>query len=250
MQTGKLSASRAFTTLSIIEIITTPLGLLLQALPSITSSLACLDRIQSYLKSADQTCPRVAVPENPPKSTSTEKSSIMCTLSGVGDTAIAFQNARISHGAAEGDSGVLHSISWIVSQGSITMVTGPVGSGKSSLLKAILGEMDVQGEVFVRPGPIGYCDQNPWIPNGSVQECIIGMGDAEFDQSWYNKVLYTCALEEDQDLFSLCHGTKTKAVGSGGLALSEGQKQRLVRYAHAFSLSAPCRLSTLTNLSK
>lgn len=237
VQTGKLSASRAFTTLSIIEIITTPLGLLLQALPSITSSLACLDRIQTYLKSTERTFPRVAVPETPPKSTSTEKSSITSALFGMENTAIAFHGASISHSAAGSDSGVLHSISWTVSQGSIAMVTGPVGSGKTSLLKAILGEMDVQGEIFVRPGPIGYCDQSPWIPNGSVQECIIGMSDAEFNQSWYDEVLYTCALEEDQDLFSLCQGTETKTVGSGGLALSEGQKQRLVKYAHVFSLS-------------
>lgn len=257
VQTGRLTASRAFTTLSIIEIITTPLGLLLQALPSITSSLACLDRIQTYLQSPDRRGPmwgpgRSAVVEptpGPRSSTSTEEKSSSMTSDSLVDTGgsdtamiIAFKDASVySHSSSTAGGGddtcvqpVLRSISWTAPQGTLTMVTGPVGSGKTSLLRAILGETDVRGGlVFVRPGPMGYCDQSPWIPNGSVRDCIVGMGghDAEqFDRSWYEQVLYACALDEDRDLCSPVSGdgTESKAVGSRGMALSEGQKQRLV----------------------
>lgn len=219
---GVLSASRAFTTLSIIEIITTPLSLLLQTLPSITSSLACLDRIQTYLRSPDR------IDQRAKKDFSSDRESM--DKEGIIESvqsdwpAISIRQASIAYSAA--DSPVLNSISLTVPHGSITMVVGPVGSGKSSLLKAVLGELDLQlGEIYVRPGRIAYCDQNPWIPNGSVRDCIVGTHDGELESSWYHEVVRACAL--DEDIASLLNGSDTN-VGSRGIALSDGQKHRLV----------------------
>lgn len=218
---GRLPASRAFTTLSIVEIITTPLALLLQTLPSIASSLACLDRIQTYLKSPERIDQR-AKKDFCSDFESVEKGYIESTESD--SPVVSFKQTTIAYSAA--GSRVVDSISFTVPHGSITMVVGPVGSGKSSLLKAILGELYLQlGDLYVRPGPIAYCDQNPWILNGSVRDCIIGTHDGEFDSSWYNEVVHTCALEED--IASFVNGSDTN-VGSRGIALSDGQKHRLV----------------------
>lgn len=227
MQPGSLSASRAFTTISIVEIITTPLGLLLQTLPSITSSLACLDRIQTYLNSPDRTDPR-ANDVIHSGSMSAEKDDIISHESLSVKSAISFKDASISYNSADENNYVLSSVSLNVPNGSIAMIMGPIGSGKSLLLKAILGEVEVQGELYVRPGPIAYCDQNPWLPNGSVKDCILGMSGAVTDCSWYDEVVHACALGEDQDLRDLLHNSGEKAVGSRGTALSEGQKARIV----------------------
>lgn len=238
VHSGTLSAPRAFTTLSIIEIITTPLGLLLQALPSVTSSLACLDRIQTYLKSPDRIDPRAA-DEMQDGSMSTEKARISSHGSVLPEAAISFQDAKITHNAAEGDIFVLPFVSLDVPYGSITMIVGPVGGGKSLLLKAVLGEVDVRGELYVRPRPIAYCEQSPWIPNGSARECILGMSGADFDSAWFDEVVYACAIGEDRDLYDLVYDSDAKAVGSRGMALSEGQKQKLVRMRSWLPLCIP-----------
>lgn len=225
---GGLSASRAFTTLAIIEIITTPLALLLQTLPSLTSSLACLDRVQTYLKSPDKADARAhEVLRN--ENLSIEKDIVETISSDL--PMVSIRGASFVYNAT--DSPVLSSVSLTVPQGSITIVVGPVGCGKSSLLNSILGELVLrEGDLFVRLGRIAYCDQNPWIPNGSVRECILGTFDGELDNSWYDEVVHACALQEDIDTF--VDGSNSN-VGSRGIVLSEGQKHRLVRCQVAFA---------------
>lgn len=228
---GVLSASTAFTTLAIVELITTPLALLLQTLPSLTSSLACLDRVQTYLKSPE----RASSPSNTQddgvlhhhaETLSTEKDIVIAPAHS--DAAmVSLQNASFAYEAAAADGPVLEAISFHVPRETIAVVAGPVGSGKSSLLKALLGELVLlEGELHVRAGRVAYCDQSPWIPNGTVQECIVGTHDGMLDGAWYDEVVYTCALEEDIDGF--VDGSDTN-VGSRGMALSDGQKHRLVR---------------------
>ncbi|CAG8961703.1 hypothetical protein HYFRA_00006243 [Hymenoscyphus fraxineus] len=215
---GAMSASRAFTTLTIIELITTPIGLVLQTIPSVTTSLACLDRIQTYLKSPDKIDRRGAMRSSQDsKSSNSEKyNSAEKDLS-----VIYFRNASFAYKATE--DLVLDSISLTIPRGSLTMVVGPVGSGKSTLLKSILGELELRtGEIDVRVGSIAYCDQSPWIANGSIQDCIIGT--SKFDEDWFKEVLHVCGL--DEDIHSLSEGRHT-ALGSRGIAFSEGQRQRL-----------------------
>lgn len=221
-QTGVLTASRAFTALAIIELITTPLALLLQTLPSITTSLACLDRIQTYLKSPDRDDQRAA-DLSPANRDSLEKQNII--EAGLPDwPVLSVKQATIGYGAT--DNSALDSISFDVHSGSVTMVVGPVGCGKSTLLKAVLGELDLQqGHIYVRPGRIAYCDQAPWIPNGTVRDCIIGAQEEGFDSQWYDDVVHACALEEDIAGFE---GGSDSSVGSRGISMSDGQKHRLV----------------------
>lgn len=121
---------------------------------------------------------------------------------------------------------VLHEIVLDILKSTVNLITGPVGSGKSSLLLAILGELTMVGgarDVGRRPEPIAFCPQTPWLRNVSILENIVcGM---EFDECWFNQVMRACALDVD---FGSGGPRDNTLVGSSGLSLSGGQKQRIV----------------------
>lgn len=105
----------------------------------------------------------------------------------------------------------------------LTLVVGPVGSGKSTLLRAFLGEVAiVAGSVKISSSEIAYCDQTPWLMNGTVRDSIIAFSPV--DERWYQKVLDACALRED--LVQLPRGDLT-TIGSKGIVLSGGQSERI-----------------------
>ncbi|KAJ4455061.1 putative Multidrug resistance-associated protein 9 [Paratrimastix pyriformis] len=116
----------------------------------------------------------------------------------------------------------LRDITFDVPRGSLTMVVGPVGSGKSSLAAAMIGEITrVAGEVAIG-GTLSYCAQQAWITNGTVRENILfGM---PFDEERYRRAVEVCALEPDFKI--LAAGDQT-ALGEKGGNLSGGQKQRI-----------------------
>ncbi|RUS88621.1 hypothetical protein EGW08_003647, partial [Elysia chlorotica] len=114
------------------------------------------------------------------------------------------------------------SINLCVEEGSLLAVVGAVGSGKSSLLSAILGEMDKSaGSVFVR-GSVAYVAQQAWIQNDTLQKNILF--NNSLDEQKYQKVLNACALIPDLKL--LASGDQTE-IGEKGINLSGGQKQRV-----------------------
>ena len=122
----------------------------------------------------------------------------------------------------------LHEITARLQKGKVNVICGPSGSGKSSLLLALLGEMDlISGRVFLPHQDVGqpstsYCPQEPWIMNQSIQENILfGL---PFDGSRYEAVIHAVALS--QDLAALDQGDQTLA-GENGSRLSGGQKQRV-----------------------
>lgn len=120
---------------------------------------------------------------------------------------------------------VLHNISLNILQGTLTMVVGRVGCGKTSLLKALAGELSpINGHIQSNHKSVGYCEQAPWLQNITVRDNIIGQSN--YDEKWLSVVIDACAL--DEDLLTLPHGDLTH-VGSRGVALSGGQKQRVVR---------------------
>uniref|UniRef100_A0A8I3WCH0 ATP binding cassette subfamily C member 11 n=1 Tax=Callithrix jacchus TaxID=9483 RepID=A0A8I3WCH0_CALJA len=116
----------------------------------------------------------------------------------------------------------LHKINLVVSKGMILGVCGPTGSGKSSLLSAILGEMHLlEGSVQVQ-GSLAYVPQQAWIISGNIRENIL-MGGA-YDEARYRQVLHCCSLNRDLELLPFGDMTET---GDRGLNLSGGQKQRI-----------------------
>jgi ABC-type multidrug transport system fused ATPase/permease subunit len=119
---------------------------------------------------------------------------------------------------------LLQSINMIVPKEKMTMLVGPVGCGKSTLIKALLGEASTMaGTIQVSSLGIAFCDQTPWHMNGSIRQSIIGV--SEFEELWYTTVVHACAL--DEDLRQLSKGDQT-VIGSNGIALSGGQSQRIV----------------------
>ncbi|XP_069919261.1 ATP-binding cassette sub-family C member 11 [Oryctolagus cuniculus] len=116
----------------------------------------------------------------------------------------------------------LRKINLVVSKGSMVGICGSTGSGKSSLLSAILGEMHLlRGSVGVQ-GSLAYVPQQAWIISGSVRENILMGG--QYDKARYLQVLHCCSLNRDLEI--LPFGDLTE-IGERGLNLSGGQKQRI-----------------------
>jgi ABC-type multidrug transport system fused ATPase/permease subunit len=116
----------------------------------------------------------------------------------------------------------LKGINLQIPRGQLVAIVGPVGSGKSSLLLAILGEMKaLTGEITIG-GDIGYSPQRSWIMNGSVRDNILF--GRELDEARYWAVVRQCAIEHD--LAGLPHGDHT-LIGDKGINLSGGQKARI-----------------------
>ena len=117
---------------------------------------------------------------------------------------------------------ILDKLSFTVTPGNLTVIVGPCGSGKSSVLLSILGEMPVvNGKIEVR-GKITYASQEPWIFAASVRDNIL-FGN-EYDERKYKQVIRVAALERDMEIFP--NGGQTM-VGDRGTSLSGGQRARI-----------------------
>ncbi|KAI6093911.1 canalicular multispecific organic anion transporter 1 [Hypoxylon rubiginosum] len=105
----------------------------------------------------------------------------------------------------------------------LTVICGKVGSGKTALFEAILGELNqVKGDCTLPNEMVGYCAQSPWLQNMSIQDNILF--NFPLDKSRYNEVLDTCELMPD--LANFAHGDKSH-IGENGIGLSGGQKARV-----------------------
>ncbi|KAI1344554.1 P-loop containing nucleoside triphosphate hydrolase protein [Xylariaceae sp. FL0016] len=109
-----------------------------------------------------------------------------------------------------------------IKRGELLAVIGGIGSGKTSLLSAIAGDMRKTSGSVVWGSSMAVCHQNPWIQNTTVRENILfGL---PFEQRWYRTVIQACSLARDLDI--LTNGDAT-IVGERGSILSGGQKQRI-----------------------
>uniref|UniRef100_A0A8D0HD12 ATP-binding cassette sub-family C member 12 n=1 Tax=Sphenodon punctatus TaxID=8508 RepID=A0A8D0HD12_SPHPU len=121
-----------------------------------------------------------------------------------------------SNGAA------LCNLSFTVKKGKVLGICGNVGSGKSSIISALLGQMHLhEGRVGV-DGTLAYVSQQAWIFHGNVKENIL-FGEP-YDEERYNYAVHVCSLKSDLEI--LPYGDMTE-VGERGLNLSGGQKQRI-----------------------
>ncbi|CAA7016303.1 unnamed protein product [Microthlaspi erraticum] len=116
----------------------------------------------------------------------------------------------------------LRDLSFKVSQGMNVAICGTVGSGKSSLLSSILGEVPkISGNVKVC-GSKAYIEQSPWIQSGKVEDNILF--GKPMEREWYERVLEACSLNKDLELLPFHDQT---VIGERGINLSGGQKQRI-----------------------
>lgn len=208
---------------------------MIYAIPQLYSSLGCFQRIQEYLQQEHRRDLRKV------ETTSVKQHVISDTNDNMLELQPLPKAARESEMGGSVDKQILSirdgSFGWTRNrqstiQGinihlygpSLTMVVGPVGCGKSTFLKGLLGETSsFEGSVQLSTREFSFCDQVPWIKNGTIRENIID--HLEFDEVWYNSIIYACAL--DTDFQQLPDGDMT-TVGSKGMKLSGGQRQRVV----------------------
>lgn len=228
-----LDASKIFTSLSLMLLLAMPLSQIFQFTPQLMSAVACLGRIQAYLEREDRLDYRqvASVPDSADsksEKTSGDLSDLQPRESNV---------LTIRDGAFGWEAGkmVLQNINMQVPNASLTIVVGPVGSGKSTLCRSLLGEVSYNEGTVMLAKPtshVGFCDQTAFLFNGTIRENIIGF--SSFDSERYASVIHATALSFD--LTTLPDGDKTN-IGSDGITLSGGQKQR-VSLARALYLDA------------
>lgn len=104
----------------------------------------------------------------------------------------------------------------------MTAVVGTVGSGKSSLISAFLGEMDKASGKVNTYGSVAYVSQQAWIQNATLKDNIL-FGQP-LNTELYEKVIEACALKPDLEILP---GGDMTEIGEKGINLSGGQKQRV-----------------------
>lgn len=219
-----MSVSQAITSLAALTLLADPLGTLLFAMPGGWAALGCFQRIQEFLLETPRTERRnveSCSPRTTEESNSAQGGMELRTMGKVRSNEIVVSGGSFGWS----DSHIVKEVTTSIrSDAKLTILVGPVGCGKSTFLKGLLGETPAfKGLVHVSSGEIAYCDQTPWIINGSIRDNII-VG-TKFDATWYSSVVQACAL--DIDLRQMPEGDLT-VVGSKGVKLSGGQKQRIV----------------------
>jgi ABC-type multidrug transport system fused ATPase/permease subunit len=225
-----LYPSVAFTAISLFMLLRYPLDQLGDMIAHVQESQVSIDRIEQFLSEEE-----------------TEKFAQLGVdnVDETGNRVIGFKNATFVWGSKTtvADDGSmafrLLDLDLDFKIGKLNVITGPTGSGKTSMLMALLGEMTImQGRVFlpggrsredVRPDPetglaetCAYVAQQAWLVNASIKDNILF--SAPFDEQRYRDVIVACALERDLEI--LDNGDET-LVGEKGITLSGGQKQRI-----------------------
>ena len=138
------------------------------------------------------------------------------------DNAIEINAASFDWGDLRNDKPTLANITMNVPKGSLVAVLGKVGSGKSSLLSGILGDMKLTAGSCRMRGSVAYVPQQAWIQNMTLRGNVLFGQDLDWKK--YHHTLECCALVEDLEI--LPGGDETE-IGENGVNLSGGQKQRL-----------------------
>ena len=225
-----LYPSIAFTAISLFTILRVPLDQLGDMIAHVLETKVSVDRVEEFLNEEE-----------------TEKYEQLKhdNIDEDGNKIIGFKNATFSWGGKETSEEDISTAFRLMDVdikfeiGHLNIIAGPTGSGKTSLLMALLGEMTmIKGKVFlpggysredVRPDPetgltetVAYCAQQAWLVNANIKENILFA--TPFDEKRYKDVIIACALERDLEILDA--GDKT-LVGEKGITLSGGQKQRI-----------------------
>uniref|UniRef100_A0A8C9K421 Uncharacterized protein n=1 Tax=Panthera tigris altaica TaxID=74533 RepID=A0A8C9K421_PANTA len=196
-----LTATKVFTSMSLFNILKLPLFDLPMVISAVVQTRISLGRLEDFLNTEE------LLPQN-------------IETNYIGDHAIGFTNASFSWDKT--GIPVLKNLNIKIPEGALVAVIGQVGSGKSSVLSAMLGEMEKLTGVVQRKGSVAYVAQQAWIQNCILQENILF--GSTMQKQFYEQVLEACALLPD--LEQLPNGDQTE-IGERGVNISGGQKHRV-----------------------
>lgn len=217
-----LTTPVAFTALSLFNLLRTPLDQLSDMTSFVIQSKVSLDRVEAFLSEEE-----------------TDKYEQLSQPRGPTSPKMGFDDATFSWNKLSESDFKLRGLNIEFKEGKLNAIFGPTGSGKTSLLLALLGEMQLlEGAVFLPgteprdellPDPatgltdsVAYCSQSAWLLNDTVKNNIVFAG--EFHEERYQAVIEACGLK--RDLEQLEAGDATE-IGEKGITLSGGQKQRV-----------------------
>ncbi|XP_063047595.1 canalicular multispecific organic anion transporter 1 isoform X2 [Engraulis encrasicolus] len=196
-----LDAQKAFTSISLFNILRFPLAMLPMLIGAMVQITVSKKRLEKFLGGED--LDSNAVTHNPSNS-----------------SAISVVDGAFCWG--KDNNVTLRDVNLEVKPGRLLAVVGAVGSGKSSLLSALLGEMHNNKGSINMLGSVAYVPQQAWIQNATLRDNILF--GSELEGRRYEGVLEACALKPDLEL--LPGGDETE-IGEKGINLSGGQKQRV-----------------------
>ncbi|XP_062999664.1 ATP-binding cassette sub-family C member 6 isoform X2 [Elgaria multicarinata webbii] len=198
-----MDAQKAFVSLALVNILHTAHSFLPFSMNAVMQAKVSINRLAAFLchEELDQTA--------------TDPGALDCT-----PNSIIVRNGTFSW--CRESPPCLKRINLNIPRGSLCAVVGQVGAGKSSLLSALLGELQrTEGSVEMK-GTVAFVPQESWIQNASVEDNVT-FGE-KMDRRWYDQVVEACALQPDLDSFPA--GSQTE-IGEKGINISGGQKQRL-----------------------
>ncbi|VVT55606.1 uncharacterized protein SAPINGB_P004665 [Magnusiomyces paraingens] len=234
IQKHLLTAPVAFTALALLNVMRNPVEQMAEVVTELLQAKVSLDRIEDFLNE---------------KETSKYSQLSVHPTSG-SNTRIGFQNATFSWESSDISNTSktdfkLRDIDVDFKVGELNVIIGPTGSGKTSLLLALLGEMELAAGSIYLPGgclrdqvvpdaatglaeTVAYCSQSAWLLNDTLRNNVLF--GSEYDHDRYNAVIDACSLRRDLEILDA--GDQTE-IGEKGITLSGGQKQR-VSLARAF----------------
>ncbi|XP_058126446.1 multidrug resistance-associated protein 1-like [Anopheles ziemanni] len=228
-----LTVQSMFVAISLFNITRYPMSVMPTLFTSWNDTKLSLQRINVFIQSGNKELEQPALPTQPPSSSSGLNGGAQKRIRQVSEelsNILVDQNHRqpevvqIDRGQFSiKDKMVLHDISLKLRRGTFTALYGTHASGKTSLLRAIIGSIrKTSGTMNVPVETMSYCQQTPWIHSGTVRSNIL-FGEV-FDPARYAQVIRACCLEEDFTSFT---GGDQRMVGDGGHSLSGGQASRV-----------------------
>ncbi|KAL6101831.1 abcc2 [Pungitius sinensis] len=204
-----LTAEKAFTSISLFNILRFPLAMLPMLIAAIVQTTVSRKRLEKFLSGEDLESDIVR------HDLSFNSAVTIC------DGSFAWEREA---------EPLLKNVSLDIKPGKLVAVVGAVGSGKSSLMSALLGEMYSKKGFINIQGSLAFVPQQAWIQNATLRDNIL-FGSPHEDRR-FQGVIQACALAPDLELLQ---GGDLTEIGEKGINLSGGQKQRVSLARAAYS---------------